>query len=91
MNHNCPNCGAPIKSIECPYCGTVLYDFAALYTDRPTYVKLKHAGQIITLRVLVRTVTIEQQINTLPSVTIEMDSIYFGLERDHYMIVEQEQ
>lgn len=27
---NCPNCGAPISSIECPYCGTVFYDFATI-------------------------------------------------------------
>lgn len=23
MDHNCPNCGAPIKGRQCEYCGTV--------------------------------------------------------------------
>ena len=24
---NCPNCGAPIETEKCPYCGTTLYTF----------------------------------------------------------------
>ena len=26
---NCPNCGAPIESDKCAYCGTIFVDFAA--------------------------------------------------------------
>lgn len=26
---NCPNCGAPIETEKCPYCGTIFLDFAA--------------------------------------------------------------
>ena len=36
---NCPNCGAPITATECPYCGTVFYDFTIMSFDRPTYIK----------------------------------------------------
>lgn len=27
MDHNCPNCGAPIVSVRCSYCGTIHRDF----------------------------------------------------------------
>lgn len=33
--HNCPNCGAPIESVQCPYCGTMFYDFAVMDTASP--------------------------------------------------------
>lgn len=43
---NCPNCGAPIESTKCPYCGTVFYDFATLSADEPVYIRLKINGKI---------------------------------------------
>ena len=27
---NCPNCGAPLVSEKCQYCGTLFYDFSAI-------------------------------------------------------------
>ena len=38
---NCPNCGAPIETEKCPYCGTVFLDFAAMDADQPFYMKVK--------------------------------------------------
>ena len=48
MTHNCPNCGAPIEDVKCPYCGTILYDFAALDVDHPTYVRIKVGEDVLT-------------------------------------------
>ena len=38
---NCPNCGAPITSAQCEYCGTLFYDFANVEMGKPTYLRLK--------------------------------------------------
>lgn len=38
---NCPNCGAPIRGDECPYCGTVFtrkYDGIPLYGPNGNYI-----------------------------------------------------
>lgn len=50
MKHNCPNCGAPIEEIKCPYCGTILYDFAALDVNHPTYVRIKVGEDVLTFK-----------------------------------------
>lgn len=75
MSHNCPNCGAPINTVQCPYCGTVLYDFAALDIDHPTYVRINFRGHVITFRSVVRNVTMELSFDALPGVTIELMGI----------------
>lgn len=31
---NCPNCGAPIETAKCPYCGTLFIDFGATLSKR---------------------------------------------------------
>lgn len=38
---NCPNCGAPIESHKCQYCGTVIFDFAAIEVGKPIWISLK--------------------------------------------------
>ena len=52
--YNCPNCGAPIEAEKCPYCGTVLLDFAAIQIGAPTYAKFKLGDTYITARLLVK-------------------------------------
>lgn len=37
---NCPNCGAPITSTKCPYCGSVLFDFIQLDNKKQTYTQI---------------------------------------------------
>lgn len=54
---NCPNCGAPITSGECEYCGTLFYDFAMIQNDRPTFVKIKVDKTLITAKCLLTDVT----------------------------------
>ena len=51
---NCPNCGAPITSEKCPYCGTVFYDFSCIDFTSPTYIKIKHNGHIFMCKAMVR-------------------------------------
>lgn len=48
---NCPNCGAPIETEKCPYCGTIFLDFAAMDADQPFYMKIKQDGKIYILKV----------------------------------------
>lgn len=48
---NCPNCGAPIETETCPYCGTMFLDFAAMDADQPFYMKVKRNGKIYILKV----------------------------------------
>ena len=48
---NCPNCGAPIETEKCPYCGTMFLDFAAMDADQPFYMKVKQDGKIHILKV----------------------------------------
>lgn len=54
---NCPNCGAPIESEQCPYCGSVFIDFACLDSDKPFYIKVKHCGQIFISKVLLTSIS----------------------------------
>ena len=50
---NCPNCGAPIQSDICPYCGSVFLDWACFDMNRPTFVKVRdHLGHIKLLKIM---------------------------------------
>ena len=57
--HNCPNCGAPIQSTQCPYCGTVFYDFTVLDSDKPTYIRMNWHGNQIVFKAIMRSAEIE--------------------------------
>ena len=59
MSRNCPNCGAPIEGVKCPYCGTLLLDFADIEMDKPSYVRIKMYGKVVMLRVVPRTLDVE--------------------------------
>lgn len=55
---NCPNCGAPIESTQCPYCGTVFYDFTVMNFDKPTYIRIHYNGQYMVFRALARSMNV---------------------------------
>lgn len=57
---NCPNCGAPIETEKCPYCGTVFWDFSAIDTKDINYLKIKHNGRVFICKAFL----VEQQITT---------------------------
>lgn len=51
---NCPNCGAPIETDKCPYCGTMFVDFACMDADRPFFMKIKKDDKIFIVKVMLR-------------------------------------
>lgn len=60
---NCPNCGAPIETEKCPYCGTMFLDFAAIDADQPFYMKVKHDGKIYILKVKMTSMELKTERN----------------------------
>lgn len=56
---NCPNCGAPITSMQCPYCETILLDFAELDMDKPMYIRMNLGKQKITFRAVMSSVEMQ--------------------------------
>ena len=64
MKTNCPNCGAPIEDIRCPYCNTIFYDFAALSLDEPVYIRIKNRGEIYMFKAVISNCDISIQSDT---------------------------
>ena len=68
---NCPNCGAPITDVTCPYCGTVFYDFATIRDDRPTYIRINFNDNYIVCRAKMNTATLNMyDRDSLPDVDV---------------------
>lgn len=68
--HNCPNCGAPVTNDECPYCGTLLIDFACIETDKPFWIKIKgQNGKIMMSKVMLTNIR-----NEIESTVLYADS-----------------
>ena len=61
--YNCPNCGAPIESTQCPYCGTIFYDFTVMDFDKPTYIRIHYNGQYMVFRALARSMNVSMNPN----------------------------
>ena len=70
MKHNCPNCGAPIEDVKCPYCGTILYDFAALDMDHATYVRLKIGEDVFTFHAVLGNTSVAMEPGSFPELTL---------------------
>ena len=62
---NCPNCGAPITSEQCEFCGTLFYDFSAIEIGKPCYLKIKHNNQIIMVRAIANDACVEMHADTI--------------------------
>lgn len=64
---NCPNCGQPITSEKCEYCGTVFLDFANVKFDHgrfeETYLRLNIDGKLY----VVKAQPIDVALNNLPA------------------------
>ena len=59
--NNCPNCGAPISGDKCPYCGTIIWDFATIDMEAPHWIKIKMKNEIRWVRVHFTGMHIEYQ------------------------------
>ena len=62
---NCPNCGAPITSEQCPYCGTLFYDFSAIEIDKPCFLKIKWGNDIMLVKAIARNIDISLNSDTV--------------------------
>lgn len=63
---NCPNCGAPVQSDICPYCGSVFLDWACFDINRPTFVKIRdHRGHIVMMKLSPENVSIDYDYNSV--------------------------
>lgn len=59
--HNCPNCGAPIETAECPYCGTMFLDFGAIDIQnpgKPVFLRFRDGTRTILRKVVLTNATI---------------------------------
>lgn len=72
---NCPNCGAPIETEKCPYCGTVFVDFAAMDADQPFYMTVKKGGKVYILKVKMSSMVIKTEPNVVYD-PLESTSLY---------------
>lgn len=61
---NCPNCGAPITSEKCEYCGTLFYDFANIKLDEVCYLRMKIGDSLYIFKAVPRNISIEQNAET---------------------------
>lgn len=55
---NCPNCGAPLISHKCEYCGAVIFDFAAIEIGKPVWINLKASGRFVLAHVIPESVNV---------------------------------
>lgn len=62
---NCPNCGAPIESHKCLYCGTIFYDFSEFEIGQPSYIRMKINGTLNVFRALLKFVDVTQDANEI--------------------------
>lgn len=62
---NCPNCGAPIDSEKCSFCGTRFIDFAAMNADEPFFLKIKKDGMVFVAKVMMNSASVENETTSL--------------------------
>lgn len=86
---NCPNCGAPIRSVECPYCGTVFYDFACIRDDNPSYIRIKVNDHYLACRAMMQSTTLNMQPDALPEVDISF--VIFPDDKGVYLEARKEE
>ena len=67
---NCPNCGAPITSEQCPYCGTLFYDFSAIEIGKPCFLKIKWGNNIMLVKADVRNIDLNMSSDTVDTYDI---------------------
>ena len=73
----CPNCGAPISSFECKYCGATFYDFVNLSFDKPIYIRFKHQdGNVWLMNGFLNKMNVEMSTNEVTSIGLD-----FGIKK----------
>ena len=75
LQTNCPNCGAPIDSIKCPYCGTVFINTANVSLSDPFFLQFVNNGRVIRTRVILQNIDYELSSDSPWSVTANMSIV----------------
>ena len=78
---NCPNCGAPIETAKCPYCGTLFLDFGAIDiqgTGQPLFLRFNDGCGHTILRKVVLVHT---------SIHMDSDDMHFFADDEIYYTV----
>lgn len=68
---NCPNCGSPIVSDKCEYCGTTFYDFASLEIGKPAYIKIRYNGQPFIAKAILENISISMSRDTRATASMD--------------------
>lgn len=76
---NCPNCGAPIASDICPYCGTAFLDWSCIDEQKASFVKVKFNGKIHLMKV--HMMSFEFVYNTPETALWADDQIYYSIRK----------
>ena len=62
---NCPNCGAPIVSDTCEYCGTKFFDFANIDINDESYIRLKINDKLYMFKAFCSNISFQQHTNEI--------------------------
>ena len=79
---NCPNCGAPIASDICPYCGTAFLDWSCIDERKENWIKIKFNGQIHLVKAHMTYLGFEYN-NNMPETTLFADNEKYFSIRGH--------
>lgn len=77
---NCPNCGAPIASDVCPYCGTAFLDWSCLELHKDNWIKIKIDGKVCLIKATLTAFGIDYDDNSDNDRIVYMDNhpMYFS-------------
>jgi hypothetical protein len=63
---NCPNCGAPVVSNKCDYCGTYIFDFSQIKMGEPCWVSVDLGdGHKRLLHVILKAASVDTDYNEI--------------------------
>ena len=62
---NCPNCGMPIVSDTCEYCGTKFFDFANIDINGESYLRVKINDRLYILRAICKNASMTTYCDTV--------------------------
>lgn len=82
----CPNCGAPISSFECKYCGATFYDFASLSFDKPIYIRFKYRdGNVWLMKGFLNNINVEMSTDDDSSIDTRFEIRRLQQQPEMYM------
>ena len=86
--YKCPVCGAPLEGDRCEYCGCVIYDFAAISTNEPRYIKLQIGDRTVLTKAIAVNPCVEISTDTV-DMTGENGKLYLFTSSRHGTITLQ--